>query len=31
MYKFPAAINYLESGKVKVRGIVNKKYAFPSL
>jgi len=23
-YKFPAAINYLDSGKVKVKGIVNK-------
>lgn len=24
MYKFPAAIDYLDSGKVKVNGIVNK-------
>jgi D-arabinitol dehydrogenase (NADP+) len=23
VYKFPAAINYLDSGKVKVKGIVN--------
>jgi D-arabinitol dehydrogenase (NADP+) len=23
-YKFPAAIDYLDSGKVKVKGIVNK-------
>lgn len=25
-YKFPAAIDYLDSGKVKVKGIVNKVY-----
>ena len=26
MYKFPAAIDYLDSGKVKVKGIVNKTF-----
>lgn len=26
VYKFPAAIDYLDSGKVKVTGIVNKLY-----
>ena len=25
-YKFPAAIDYLDSGKVKVKGIVNKTF-----
>lgn len=25
-YKFPAAIDYLDSGKVKVQGIVNKTF-----